>query len=470
MGLDVKRDWTGDGIKDVLVSASGNEFNGTGRFSIFLLNGVNGNIIWQINQAAQQKLKYMCTSTDFGGAVGSRVGTANEVIGVNQTGQISWVFPPAGTPWTVVEMPDIGVSSSSDVLVGTTTGNVYVLSGDNGSVIWQTNIGNVFIEDARVISDINNSGTRDILISGIAPNVFVLEGSNGQIIWQQFTGGNILGISEVGDLNGDGIPEVGSASLNNMLHIYESRLGNPIFMYSFGGGGTNTAAEHLTPIDDVDSNESFEFVAGSRDGRIIAFSGGTDGTIPVELNSFSAAVSGTVVNLLWITTTELNNRGFEIERKNSDENNWRKISFIEGKGTTTEVNVYSYSDRDLPSGTYLYRLKQIDFDGSFTYSFEVEVNIGFPTVFSLEQNYPNPFNPVTIIKYSLPKDGNVKLGIYNILGEEVNILSNGIQKAGSYQIEWKGVDRNNDILPAGVYFYRLEAGDFVDVKKMIFLK
>ena len=298
----------------------------------------------------------------------------------------------------------------------------------------------------------------------------MLEGSNGQIIWQQFTGGNILGISEVGDLNGDGIPEVGSASLNNMLHIYESRLGNPIFMYSFGGGGTNTAAEHLTPIDDVDSNESFEFVAGSRDGRIIAFSGGTDGTIPVELNSFSAAVSGTVVNLLWITTTELNNRGFEIERKNSDENNWRKISFIEGKGTTTEVNVYSYSDRDLPSGTYLYRLKQIDFDGSFTYSAEVEVNVGLPATYLLEQNYPNPFNPVTIIKYSLPKDGNVKLGIYNILGEEVNILSNGIQKAGSYQIEWKGVDRNNDILPAGVYFYRLEAGDFVDVKKMIFLK
>jgi outer membrane protein assembly factor BamB len=470
MGLDVKRDWTGDGIKDVLVSASGNEFNGTGRFSIFLLNGVNGNIIWQINQAAQQKLKYMCTSTDFGGAVGSRVGTAYEVIGVNQTGQISWVFPTAGTPWTVVEMPDIGGSSSSDVLVGTTTGSVYVLSGDNGSVIWQTNIGNVFIEDARVISDINSSGTRDILISGIAPAVYVLEGSTGVVIWQQFTGGNILGISEVGDLNGDGIPEVGTASLNNLLHIYESRLGNPIFTYSFGGGGTGTAAEHLTPIGDVDSNESFEFVAGSRDGRIIAFSGGTDGTIPVELSSFSAAANGSDINLFWITTTELNNRGFEIERKNPDENNWRKISFVEGRGTTTEVNTYSYTDKDIPGGTYIYRLKQIDFDGTYTYSGEVEVNIGLPNTYSLNQNYPNPFNPITIIRYSLPKDENVKLSIYNILGEEIITLTNEIRKAGFHQVEWRGVDKNNNILPTGVYFYRLEAGSFVDVKKMMFLK
>jgi hypothetical protein len=479
MGLDVKRDWNNDGVPDVLASASGNESTGQGRFSVYLFNGVNGNIIWQINQASQQKLKYMVTSTDFGGAVGSRVGTTNEVIGFNQSGQIIWIFPTAGTPWTVVEMPNVGGSPSSDVLVGTTTGNVYVLSGDNGSVIWQTNIGSVFIEDARVVSDVNESGTRDILISGIAPNVYVLEGSNGQVIWSNNTGGNILGIAQLGDMNGDAVPELGTASLNNLIHVYDARTGNTVFSYSFGGGGTSTAAEHLEPIDDIDFNGNLEFVAGSRDGRIIAFSGGTEG-IPVELSSFNATVTGSDVNLMWTTASEMNNRGFEIERKNisENENPWEKIAFVKGKGTTTEINIYSYIDVNVDAGKYKYRLKQVDFDGSFIYSGEVEVIVGLPDNYTLEQNYPNPFNPVTVIRFSIPVESNVKLSVYNLLGEEVASLVNENLKAGYHEVEWRGTDKNNYLLPSGVYFYRLESNDpsrrsgqsFVDIKKMLFLK
>ena len=473
MGLDVKRDWNDDGVPDVLVSASGNEFNGSGRFSVFLLDGRNGNIIWQINQAAQQKLKYMCASTDFGGAVGSRVGSFNEVIGFNRAGQIRWTFNTAQAPWTVIEIPDIGGSSSSDILVGDTGGNVYALSGEDGSLIWQRSIGTVFIEDARVISDINDSGTRDILISGIAPVIYVLEGSNGQIIWQAHTGGNILGISELGDLNGDFKPEVGTASLNNLLYVFESRQGDVLFSYAFGGGANGTAAEHLTPIGDVDGNQSFEFVAGSRDGRIIAFSGGLDGTIPVELNSFTASVNGTNVTLLWFTASELNNSGFDIERRKVDSENsgqWEKIGFVSGKGTTTSTSVYTYTDQGLLYGTYSYRLKQIDFDGTFEYSPEVEVTIGLPEKFTLEQNFPNPFNPSTTIRFSLPKEGNVRLSIYNVLAEEVAVLINDKLEAGYHEIQWNGTDMNNKVLPTGVYFYRIDAGDYVDVKKMLFIK
>lgn len=471
MGVDVKRDWNNDGVPDVLVAASGNESTGQGRFSVILLDGRNGTVIWQISQAAQQKLKYMVTSTDFGGAVGSRVGTLNEVFGFNKTGQIVWTFVTSGTPWTVVEMPNIGGGPSSDVLVGTTTGNVYVLSGDNGSVIWQTNIGNVFIEDARVVTDVNDSGTRDIFISGINPNAYLLEGSTGQTLWSVFTGGNILGIGELGDINGDAIPELGTASLNNQIHVFDARVGTTLFNYSFGGGGTGTAAEHIEPIDDVDLNGSLEFVAGSRDGRIIAFSGGTEG-IPVELSSFNASVSGTDVNLIWTTASEVNNRGFEIERNNLNEVeiNWTKIAFVEGKGTTTETKVYNYVDANLEPGNYKYRLKQIDYDGTFSFSNEVEVIVGIPNVFSLEQNYPNPFNPVTIIRFAIPVESNVRLSIYNLLGEEVRILKNEQLKAGSHQVEWRGTDNNNNLLPSGVYFYRIESGDFVDVKKMLFMK
>ncbi len=478
MGVDVKRDWNNDGVPDVLVSASGNETTGAGRFSVFLLNGLNGNVLWQINQASQQKLKYMITSTDFGGAVGSRVGTLNEVIGFDKAGVIIWTFQTAGSPWTVREIPDIGGTPSSDVLVGTTTGNVYVLDGQSGQVLWSTTIGNVFIEDARIMPDINNNGTPDILISGINPNVYVLDGGNGQYIWGGFTGGNILGISVLTDLTGDGLNEVATASLNNLLHVYNGRSGQVIFNYAFGGGGNSTAAEHVCPVDDFDRNFSYEFAAGSRDGRVIMFSGGVD-AIPVELTSFTASVNSNNVLLNWSTATEINNRGFEIQRlkvknKMSDET-WEILGFVEGNGTTTQKSVYYFNDNNLEPGNYIYRLKQMDFDGTFTISNEIEVEIGLPINFTLEQNFPNPFNPTTIIKYALPFESKVKLSVFNALGEEVNVLVNEFNSAGYHQYEWNGLNSSGNRVSSGIYFYRIETESlngqkFNDVKKMLMLK
>jgi hypothetical protein len=469
MGVDVKRDWNNDGIPDVLASASGNEFTGEGRFSVFLLNGLNGSVLWQINQASQQKLKYMVTSTDFGGAAGTRVANSsiNEVIGFGPNGQIEWTFPTSGTPWTVREIPDMGGSSSSDVLVGTTTGAVYVIDGQTGQQIWLTSIGNVFIEDARIIPDANQNGTSDILISGINPNIFVLEGSTGEYIWGNSTGGNILGIGVLTDLNGDGTVEVGSASLNNLAHVFDGRTGNIIFTHTFGN-----AAEHICSVDDVDRNLSHEFAAASRDGRVILFSGGED-AIPVEMTSFNALVNGNNVTLNWSTATELNNMGFEVERSTS--NNWEKIGFIDGRGTTSEISFYSYIDKKLQFGTYSYRLKQIDFDGTFSYSDEIEVEVGMPGEFTLEQNYPNPFNPSTTIKYSLPVESNVKLNIFNSLGEEVALLVNGNIPAGYYDYEWNGTNNSGHKVSSGMYFYRIEiegvsGQKFVNVKKMMLIK
>ena len=190
-----------------------------------------------------------------------------------------------------------------------------------------------------------------------------------------------------------------------------------------------------------------------------------DITVPVELTSFTANVNneGNVV-LNWNTATELNNQMFEIERRNN-EGQYSTIGYVDGFGTTTEPQEYSYTDNTAGTGTYYYRLKQIDFGGQYEYSDEIEVEVIGPLTFALEQNYPNPFNPSTNIKYSLPENGFVKLSVYNLVGEEVSVLVNETVDAGFYEATFNAAS-----LPSGTYFYRLQAGNTVQVKKMVLLK
>jgi plastocyanin len=186
--------------------------------------------------------------------------------------------------------------------------------------------------------------------------------------------------------------------------------------------------------------------------------------IPVELTSFAASVNGTSVNLNWSTATELNNSGFEIERKSSS-SSWTKIGFVAGHGTTSEAKHYSYSENNLGTGNYSYRLKQVDFDGTFEYSNAVEVEIVTPNNFELSQNYPNPFNPTTSIKFNIPEAGNVKLAVYNLLGQEVKTLVNGFRNAGVYTVNF---DASN--LSSGIYLYKIEMNNFTQTRKMTLLK
>jgi len=187
--------------------------------------------------------------------------------------------------------------------------------------------------------------------------------------------------------------------------------------------------------------------------------------IPVELTSFAANVNneGDVI-LNWTTSTELNNQMFEIERR-SEEGQYVTIGYVDGQGTTTEPQEYSYIDNTVETGTYFYRLKQIDFLGTYEYSDEVEVEVLGPLTFGLEQNYPNPFNPSTTIKYNIAETAVVKLAIYNTLGEEVVVLVDGLVQAGFHETIF---DASN--LPSGAYFYRLQSDNLNQVKKMLLMK
>jgi len=185
--------------------------------------------------------------------------------------------------------------------------------------------------------------------------------------------------------------------------------------------------------------------------------------IPVELTSFAAAADNGNVNLNWSTATELNNSGFQIERSNGGE--YQVIGFVAGHGTTTEAKNYSYSDQNVNSGTYSYRLKQIDFDGTFEYSNSIEVEVIGVVEFALGQNYPNPFNPTTTINFSLAEPTFVKLAIYNLLGEELEILKNENMNAGSYNVSFDASS-----LPSGMYLYKIETAQFSSVRKMMLMK
>jgi len=188
--------------------------------------------------------------------------------------------------------------------------------------------------------------------------------------------------------------------------------------------------------------------------------------VPVELTSFSAKLVDDNVILNWSTASELNNLGFEIERSDGNKE-FLRLGFVEGHGTTTEKQEYLFTDNTLLNeGNYSYRLKQIDLDGTVTYSEVIEIEFNnLPTSFTLYQNYPNPFNNSTIIKYEVPEEKIVTIRIYNAIGEDVVTLVNEVKKAGRYSVTF-----NADNLPSAIYFYRIATDNFVETKKMILLK
>ncbi len=472
--VDVQRDFNNDGVADVLAIADGNT-EGTGYKRAFLFNGRNGNIIWEHYYPGPNPAfgKTIISVDDFSGdnipeviiAYGNNGGTDLAVRALNgANGQPIWTRSMISyEPKELLALPLPG--GGTDIIAAEYFNRIHRLDGTNGNIIWTSMLGSsAGMIQISLIEDINNDQIPDVLVASFANNgLNCFSGANGSQLWT-WSMDYQFGVSAVPDLNNDGFQDVIVGSRDGNLYCLSGKGDALLFVHSFPGDWVYT----VNSMSSVDGNASYELIAGTKGGKVVCLSGGTV-AVPVELTTFTGStVNGNVV-LNWTTATEVNNQGFEIERlqdiKIDGFQNWDKIGFIPGFGTTTDPKSYSFVDENVEAGKYQYRLKQIDFNGIFKYSDVIEVDINTPSEFSLNQNYPNPFNPVTTIKFTLPVSGNANLSVYNSLGEKVETLVNQYFDAGYYQVEWKA-----DKYSSGVYYYRIESGNYNSVKKMMLIK
>jgi len=256
-----------------------------------------------------------------------------------------------------------------------------------------------------------------------------------------------------------------SISFSSFNSLIDNSSGTYYFItVDLASGATGNVAASIP------SPSSFTFAGANQPSSFsnaLLSSGAT--ALPVELNTFLAVKNENTIELEWATATEVNNYGFNVERaisKNGTMGSFEKIGFVPGHGNTNSPHDYSFVDENPAADNLVYRLKQVDNDGSFKYSKEVTVILSKPLEFKLGQNYPNPFNPSTNISFSIPERGNVMLKVYNTLGQEVATLINGQLEAGFHSINF-----NADNLASGVYVYRLEVnGKYSSEKKMNLIK
>lgn len=306
----------------------------------------------------------------------------------------------------------------------------------------------------------------NVSISGDGSGGLVGQNSGGSID-KCYSTGTATGTTNVGGL-------LGSNSSGTTTNSFWDTETSSLLSSAGGTGKTTTQMKTDSTFTNAGwSSSVWNLDAGYNDGYPHLDWQNTGGTpLPVELFSFTANVGTDFITLYWQTATEVNNYGFHVEsKKDKVESNWETIGFVNGYGNSNSPKDYSFIDKNVAAGNYLYRLKQIDNNGEFSYSSEVEVNVEtIPTEFALYQNYPNPFNPTTTIKYSVPKIINnqssiINLKVYDILGNEVATLVNEEKEPGIYEVEWNATD-----LATGIYLYRLQSNGFVTVRKALIIK
>ncbi|MBT8387870.1 MAG: T9SS type A sorting domain-containing protein [Ignavibacteria bacterium] len=366
-----------------------------------------------------------------------------------------------------------------DQLNGIAVGTFDDLINSYGVVLRTTNGGDDWIRTALPqllsLNSVTNLSINSILISGVKTDfsAAIFRSDDGGITWFE-----CCTYSDQHFING--INSVPSAGVIIVYGVYQPTGSAIPFIEATIDNGASWHYNLLSQFPDyyltksklVD--DSRWYITGTQFAQIgfVLFTDNAGG-VPVELTSFTADVNSNKVQLQWQTASELNNLGFEIERK-TDKSEWRIIGFEEGKGTTTEIQNYIFIDDlfGIESEHLYYRLKQIDLDGKFEYSDIVEVKVERLNEYLLTQNYPNPFNPKTIIKYQIPELSFVTLKVYDVLGSEVATLVSEEKVTGTYEITWYA-----EKLPSGIYFYRLQslptgrqAGSFVETKKMVLMK
>jgi len=330
------------------------------------------------------------------------------------------------------------------------TGNIYAGGRGGGAIYKSTDDGNSWIKvyqgiSSAVVTAISVSPNGNIFAAII--NEGVLRSTDQGLSWLKMNNG----------LPGTHILPL---IVNSVGEIYAAFQRQGIYLSTNDGNTWQDITDNMewTEVNEFVFHDSAIYLA--TDESVWRSSA----VVPVELASFSSDIEGNTLHLKWITSSETNNHGFKIERKTEGE--WTARGFIEGNGTTTEPKEYSFQEELSESGKYSYRLKQIDYDGSYEYSNIVNVDFSLtPKEYSLKQNYPNPFNPTTIINYSVPRQGNISIILYDALGREVTRLVDEEKSAGEYSVEF-----NASNLSSGLYICHMKGVGFNQSRKILYLK
>lgn len=379
--------------------------------------------------------------------------------------------------------------------------NNYVgwIVGDNGTLLKSTDTGETWTIVNSGLSENFNSihfiNTSTGWICG--NNGLIMKTADGGLNWYQQNSNLVSNILKIEFCNPDtgfalaknGIILRSNDGGNNWNTIYDDpyyelydvsfvntrrgwTCGQYGYIYRTTDGGFSWTPQFNSPYIGLKSvcilDSNIVFTAGDDGVIVLTTNGGQGPPVPVELIAFTALSNGNEVVLNWSTATELNNQMFEMQRKSGSEE-FFTIGYQKGHGTTTEPQNYTYTDKNLERNKYFYRLKQLDYLGTYQYSEEIEVDVAGVITFSLSQNYPNPFNPRTVISYQLPVSGLVTLKVYDILGNEIATLVNEEKQPGTYEVNFN-TSSIKHLPSSGIYFYQLRAGAFVETKKMVIMK
>jgi hypothetical protein len=371
------------------------------------------------------------------------------------TGIVEWHSISLGDYWsavTAVEVQDIDNDMIPEIVA--LNNNVFIFDGISYQQ-WQITLSGC---NGLDLYDIDYDDIEDIVVGTSSGKLIAIDGQNYSEKFNFTASSNEIVGLQIYDIQNDGDNEIifGSTGRLNIFSITDANV-----IWQSETLGTIAGRFNSIVVSDIDSDQRAEIIIGT-DYTVVGLQ--EPEVVPVELTSFTAVSQNGNVLLDWSSSSELNTLGFEVQRQ-TNLYEFLTIGFVNAHGTTTESNRYSFVDSDLRYGNYSYRLKQVDFNGSFTYSEEVNVIVTTPLQFYLAQNYPNPFNPMTRILYSISKESFVTLRIYNIIGEEVETMVNEIQQPGNYSVIF-----NASNVSSGVYFYTLNADNFSEVKKMIISK